>query len=91
MCSYRICRSIVSRSLNWREMMYVHITRDNNDTARVLPCGAFYTSATIYKTVDISIALFNAFFVKEFFYITISSFISYSGDRSCTEKIIFAE
>ena len=72
-------------------MMYVHITRNNHDTARVLPCSAFYTSTTIYKTVDISITFFNAFFVKEFFYITISSFISYSGDSSCTENIIFAE
>ena len=88
---YRIGVVVVGRALYRREMVYVHIARDNHDAARVLAGGAFYAGAAVNEAVYIGIAFFDAFFVEEFFYVAVSRFVGDGGNRSGAEYIVLAE
>ena len=47
-CSYYIRAGIISRMLYRSKVRYIMILRNNNHTAWMLACSAFYTHTTLF-------------------------------------------
>ena len=82
---------LICWSLNRRKMMYIHISRNNHNTARMLASSALNACTACSQAGKKRRPLAHALFLEILPYITICGFFSNCCNCTCTKYVVLAK
>src|SRR5699024_9036439 len=88
---FPLCCSIICRILYRREIVYIHVIRNNDDSARMLSRRPFDTRAAQYKPVDFGTSPLQSIIVQIAFDITECRLLGGSADCAGAEHLVLTE